>query len=179
MLHERGKFIMIWHLHTHTPSFSHVRGARLRPWNYLKGHHIQTPTYKMPWPCPISQRYVPSIWYSWGFYVLFFFFLAKMAKIWNHFITLSLNFTRLSTLTALSHLSFTYLMPSFLIFFFKKQKLSCWWERESSTWLEIGPSTLITRMIWALRTLTWYQGRTMVQWPCHAVTTRLHLLHYY
>jgi hypothetical protein len=121
-VHERGKFIMIWHLHTHThtPSFSHViRGARLRPWNYLKGHHIQTPTYKMPWPCPISPRYVPSIRYSWGFYVPLIF-LVKMAEDWNHFITLPLNFTRVSTLIALSHLSLTYLMPS--IFLIQKKK---------------------------------------------------------
>jgi hypothetical protein len=108
------------HTHTHTPSFSHViRGARLRPWNYLKGHHIQTPTYKMPWPCPISPRYVPSIRYSWGFYVPLIF-LVKMAEVWNHFITLPLNFTRVSTLIALSHLSHTYLMPS--IFLIQKKK---------------------------------------------------------
>lgn len=113
-------FDIFTHTHTHTPSFSHaIRGARLRPWNYLKGHHIQTPTYKMPWPCPISPRYVPSIRYSWGFYVPLIF-LVKMAEDWNHFITLPLNFTRVSTLIALSHLSLTYLMPS--IFLIQKKR---------------------------------------------------------
>ena len=97
--------------------FSVMWGAGLRwrnyPRTYLKAHHLHTgPTYQVPWPrrdalttiCPLDLLLV-------GSYVLFFG--AEMTKApYDHFITffpISLGFPLWLPL------SFTFLMPSFLL----------------------------------------------------------------